>query len=250
MPATVSSQIDVSPQTAPSSVPGSPGAWQRLQSRFDLRQCRAKVAGKTIHLPELADPLAYIQASMDQNQGERPELPYWTKLWPAALVMAGLASGLQAPAGVDPNEPVLELGAGMGLPSLAAALHGRPVVLTDIHPDALEFARAAVEMNNLDDLVEVRSLDWMAPGADPGRFHTILGAEILYHRELYPHLKALLGRLLAPGGTVFISHQERPFNISFFKLLGSEFELRSIQRKVKDAEGETKVLLHALKLAG
>jgi 2-polyprenyl-3-methyl-5-hydroxy-6-metoxy-1,4-benzoquinol methylase len=165
--------------------------------------------------------------------------------------MAGLASGLQVPAGVDPNEPVLELGAGMGLPGLAAALNGRRVILSDIHPDALEFARAAVEMNHLDNLVEVRALDWMAPDAAAlGRFHTILGAEILYQRQLYPHLITLMDHLLAPDGTVFISHQERPFNISFFQMLGSGFDLRTLQRKVNGAEGETKVLLHALKRIG
>jgi predicted nicotinamide N-methyase len=239
-----------SPQTTPSIVPGSPGALLRLQKRFDLSQSQAKVADKTLRLPELADPLAYIQESMDGSQDGKKELPYWTKLWPAALVLAGLASGLKVPAGVDPSEPILELGAGMGLPGLAAALGGRRVVLTDIHPDALEFARAAVEMNHLDDLVEVRALDWMAPDANLGRYHTILGAEILYQRQLYPHLLMLLDMLLAPGGIAFISQQERPFNISFFKMLGSGFDLRTIQRKVNGAEGETKILLHALKRIG
>ncbi len=239
-----------SPQTASPSLPGSLGAYERLQQRFELREAQAKVAGKTIYLPELADPLSYINASVENGQGGIGDLPYWTKLWPAALVMAGLAAGLKTPAGIDPDEPILELGAGMGLPSLAAAANGRRVVLSDLDPDALEFARAAVELNNLEDRVEVLALDWIAPDPGMGRFHTVLGAEILYHTPLYPHLKELLCNLVAPGGTVFISHEERPFNISFFSMLDCAFEMRSIQRKVKDADGETKVLLHALRRTG
>ena len=235
----------VSPRTC-RHLPGSPGALERLQKRFELRQVQAKVAGHTIYLPELADPVAYINDRMHEEPGGSGDLPYWTRLWPAALVMAGLAAGLKPAAGADPDEPILELGAGMGLPGLAAAANGRRVMLSDFDDDALEFARAAVEMNHLDGRVQVTALDWTAPLPGLGRFHTILGAEILYHAPLYPHLKKLLCGLLAPGGTVFISHAERPFNISFFAMLDCDFELRSLERKVKDAEGETKVLLHAL----
>jgi 2-polyprenyl-3-methyl-5-hydroxy-6-metoxy-1,4-benzoquinol methylase len=235
-----------SPQTSPNA-PGSPGALERLRMRFELRQAEAKVAGKTLLLPELTDPVAYIDSAVEEGQGGVDDLPYWTKLWPASLVMAGLAAGLKAPPGADPDEPILELGAGMGLPGLAAAANGRRVVLTDLHPDALEFARAAVEINQLEDKAEVIALDWTAPPADLGRFHTILGAEILYHTSMYPHLKKLIYDLLTPGGIAFIGHEERPFKISFFALLNGEFEMRCTQRKVKEADGETKVLLHALK---
>jgi len=226
--------------------PGSPGALERLLDRFALRETQAKIAGKTLILPELADPQAYIKSSLDSLGGARAELPYWTKLWPAAMVLAGLAAGLRPPPGVDPQEPLLELGAGLGLPGLAAAAHGRRVVLTDHHPDALEFARAAVELNRLEQMVEVRFLDWTAPSPGLGVYHSILGAEILYTRALYPHLAALITELTAPGGTVFISHQERPFVISFFSMIGSRFRMRSTQRGVSDNDGETRVLLHAL----
>jgi 2-polyprenyl-3-methyl-5-hydroxy-6-metoxy-1,4-benzoquinol methylase len=243
-----SSSVELAFPLASGPVAGGPGAWQRLQDRFELITSQAKIAGKTLLIPELADPLTYIQQSVERESAEGEELPYWTKLWPAALVLAGLTAGLEPAPWVDPDEPILELGAGMGLPGLAAALSGRRVVLTDIHPDALEFARAAVELNHLEDKVEVRLLDWLAPSLELGRFHTILGAEILYHRHLYPHLAALLRRLLKPGGTAIISHQERPFKISFFDLLDGHFERRGTLRKVHTDEGEVKVYLHALKL--
>jgi len=227
---------DQTPQPAPA--PGSPGAWERLSRRFQLTQAEVGLAGRRLLIPELADPVAYIEA---RGQGD---LPYWTKLWPAALVLAELAGSLQPQGG-----PILELGAGLGLPGLAAALGGRRVILTDLDPDALEFAQAAVEINGLEDLCQVRALDWTDPPPDLTGFSTILGAEILYQPQLYPGLVTLLERLLAPGGVAYISHQERPFAIGFFKLAQERFAIRATQRLLRGEEGPLKIILYALKKA-
>jgi len=223
----------MTPPTQPT--PGSPGALARLRARFALSEDQVELAGLSLKLPELADPLAYIE-----SRGEN-DLPYWTKLWPAALVLAGLAAQLP-PA----SEPVLELGAGLGAPGLAAAAKGRRVVLSDLDGDALEFSRAAAEMNGISDLVTVTALDWTNPDPELGRFRTILGAEILYQPTIYPVLVEVLAKLLAQDGTAFISHEERPFAIGFFDLARERFLVRRTQRQLRGPEGETTVYLYAL----
>jgi predicted nicotinamide N-methyase len=219
----------------PLFAPGEPGALARLRARFTLTQDQVDLAGVSLKLPELADPLAYIES----RGGD--DLPYWTKLWPAALVLAGLAAQLPPAA-----EPVLELGAGLGAPGLVAAAKGRRVVLSDLDGDALEFARAAAEMNGLAELVTVTALDWSAPDPGLGPFRTILGAEILYQPAIYPVLVEVLAQLLAADGTAFISHEERPFAIGFFDLARERFLVRRTQRKLRGPEGETMVHLYAL----
>ncbi|MFH1059177.1 MAG: methyltransferase [Pseudomonadota bacterium] len=215
--------------------PGSPGALARLRARFALKEDSLSLAGVDLTLPELADPLAYIEGRPEA------ELPYWTKLWPAALVLAGLAAQLPPAA-----EPVLELGAGLGVPGLIAAAKGRPVTLTDLDPDALEFARAAAELNGLAGRVSVLPLDWTAAPAGLGPFRTILGAEILYQPALYPGLVEILAGLLAPDGTAFISHEERPFAIGFFDLAKERFAIRHTERHLRGEDGDTTVHLYAL----
>lgn len=74
-----------------------------------------------------------------------------------------------------------------------------------------------------------------------------MGAEILYQPELYLGLVALLERLLVPGGTAFLSHEELPFAISFCKLAQERFKIRATQRQVAGEDGLTKVILYALK---
>ncbi|MBI5523226.1 MAG: methyltransferase [Desulfarculus sp.] len=222
----------------PAPAPGSPGAWRRLSQRFKLHKTEVRLGQQRLFLPELPDPLAYIEG---RGQGD---LPYWTKVWPAALVLAELALALKPGGG-----PILELGAGLGLPGLAAASQGRRVILSDLDPDALEFAQAAVEINGLEEFCQVRSLDWTAPPPDLTGFSTILGAEVLYQPELYPRLVTLLGGLLAPGGTAYLSHQERPFAIGFFKLAQERFTIRATQRTLRGEDGPLRIILYALKKA-
>jgi 2-polyprenyl-3-methyl-5-hydroxy-6-metoxy-1,4-benzoquinol methylase len=221
--------------------PGSPGALKRVEARFKLGWNEVRVGAFRLWLPELADPTAYIEERMAMEAEGSAELPYWTKLWPAAMVMAQFA--LRLTKGPD---PLLELGAGLGLPGLVAAAGGRQVVLSDLDPDALEFARAAVEKNELGEQVEVKRLDWDDPPAGLGVFRTILGAEVLYHPPLYPRLVELLAKLLAPGGTAFLSHEARPFAISFFDLAGARFSLRRTTSRLGQGEDATTVYLYAL----
>jgi predicted nicotinamide N-methyase len=72
-------------------------------------------------------------------------LPYWAELWPSGLALARIVrrrdlEGLH----------VLELGCGLGLPSIVAALGGAEVLATDWSPEALEVAAANAERNGAD----------------------------------------------------------------------------------------------------
>ncbi len=229
-------------ESASNALPGSPGALARLEARFALERSELSLGGFDLVLPELADPLAYIDQRLSSSQGRAQDLPYWTKVWPASLALALLSASLP----LDPDQPVLELGAGLALPGLVAAARGMRVVLTDLDADALEFARAAAELNGLGHLVTVRALDWTAPPEDLGRFSTILGAEILYQPPLYPRLVELLERTLAPGGRVYLSHQERPFLIGFFQMARERFTIGRQERVLRGEDGPTKVFLYVL----
>lgn len=227
---------------ASAAAPGGPGALARLEARFALERAPLKLGELELILPELADPLPYIESRLNRGQGGVDDLPFWTKVWPASLALAMLSATLP----LDPGRPFLELGAGLALPGLVAAARGQRVVLSDLDPDALEFARAAVELNGLEDRVEVISLDWTAPPAELGQFGTILGAEILYQPALYPRLVELLDGLLAPGGRAYLSHQERPFLISFFQMARERFVIRRGERTLRGEDGPTKVFLYVL----
>ena len=99
------------------------------------------------------------EALLSEEAFEHEEfLPYWAELWPSALALAR-AVGARALHGAR----TLELGCGLGLPSLAAALAGGRVLATDWAPDAITMTARNAERNGLK--VEVLR----CPGPSPRR---------------------------------------------------------------------------------
>ena len=96
--------------------------------------------------PESAEALIDETAFADDEF-----LPYWAELWPAARA---LASALPEVAGLR----VVELGCGLGVPSLVAAARGAEVTATDWAADAIELLRENAARNGLTLHAEVR--DW------------------------------------------------------------------------------------------
>jgi predicted nicotinamide N-methyase len=117
-------------------------------------------------------------------------LPYWAELWPSAIALARLVARRALE-----GRRVLELGAGLGLPGLAAALGGARVTLSDWAPEAMVAARdnAARNAVALDALV----VDWRAPDAlvARGPWDLVLLADVLYEARNVAPLLDLLPRL-------------------------------------------------------
>jgi predicted nicotinamide N-methyase len=133
-------------------------------------------------------------------------LPYWAELWPSALALADVVADRDV-RGLD----VLELGCGLGLPSLVAARGGARVLATDWADDALELLRANSARNDIH--LETRKLDWREPGAF-GTFDLVLAADVLYERRYVDVLAELLPEL---GGEVLLADPGRPFLRQFLE---------------------------------
>ena len=99
------------------------------------------------------------EALLDERAFEHEEfLPYWAELWPS-----GVALARRVAARALKGARVLELGCGLGLPSLAAALAGGRVLATDWSPQAIELLRDNAERN--DAALELEIADWAHPEA-------------------------------------------------------------------------------------
>ena len=154
--------------------------------------------------PRVADAL------LDEEAFEHEEfLPYWAELWPSALALA------QEVARQDVEERrVLELGCGLGLPSIVAALGGGHVLATDWSPDAVEVAARNAERNGAE--LETALASWGSASAlvDAAPWDLVLGADLLYERRNVEQLLALLPRL---GDEVLLSEPGRPFESTFLE---------------------------------
>jgi predicted nicotinamide N-methyase len=131
-----------------------------------------------------------------------PLVPYWSVLW-----RSGIALARELAAAPLAGRRVVELGCGLGLPSLAAARAGAHVLATDEDPDALELLEQNARENGVTlatAVVDWRAADELVAG---GPFDAVLAADVLYDRDAGLEVVRLLPRL---AGEVWLADPGRP----------------------------------------
>ena len=130
--------------------------------------------------------------------------PYWTQVWPAALALAEFL--WQHPHYVQGKE-VLELAAGLGLPSLVAAQYAKWVCCTDYLPEAVAVMQQSVTYNQLTH-VHCQVLNWhhLPPQL---KTEVLLLSDINYDPQEFEVLYGVLTRFLAQGTTLLLSTPQR-----------------------------------------
>lgn len=168
------------------------------------------------------------------------EFPFWIKLWEAAMILADVVTTLP----LAPGFRILELGAGLGAPGLAAAAKGFEVTLSDYEQLILDFERLSAAANNLK--VEIRFIDWNKPPA-LAPFDAIIGAEILFREELLDPLLQLFLKLLKPEGSIYLAHDHRRQTLyKFLTLAQPSFKVLAKKIDLSDGEETVSIMLNCL----
>jgi predicted nicotinamide N-methyase len=136
--------------------------------------------------------------------------PYGIVLWPAAIALAHDLAG-RSLAGTR----VLELGAGTGLPGIVAASLGARVRQTDRQELVLHLSRMNAQRNGVTTIAHTLA-DWTG-WTDADRYDLIIGSDILYAKELHPHVRRILEDNLAPGGRVLIADPYRATSLALLE---------------------------------
>ena len=159
-----------------------------------------EVAGVRLQLLRPESPEALID---EEAFADDEFLPYWAELWPAARALA------EALPDVD-GLRVVELGCGLGLPSLVAAGKGADVTATDWSQDAIALLRENASRNGLELRAEVR--DWREPWEE--RFDLVLAADVLYERR---NVEPVLQRLRELAPIALVALAGRPYEDAFLE---------------------------------
>ena len=184
----------------------------RIHRKWETLSEEVRVGPLELRFTRIADPnrvldvVAEEEDRRDKLAGRRRDeavlhLPYWAELWDSAQAVAEELATMDV-AGKD----VLDLGCGMGLTGATAAALGARVLLADLEPDALLFAR----LNSLPwhERVRTRRLNWQTARL-PRRFDLIIGADILYEKTQWAHLEPFWRGHLKPGGAILLGEPGR-----------------------------------------
>ena len=144
------------------------------------------------------------EALLSEEAFEREEfLPYWAELWPSALALARVLARRPLT-----GRRTIELGCGLGLPAIAAAAAGARVLATDWAPDAIAMTTRNAERNGVE--LATRLFRWDAPPEPLGPpWPLVLASDVLYERRNVDPLLALLPRLTAASGEVWLADPGR-----------------------------------------
>jgi predicted nicotinamide N-methyase len=145
-------------------------------------------------------------------------MPYWAELWPAGLA---LARALPAELG---GVRVVELGCGLGVPSLVAAARGAEVTAVDWSEDAVELLRENASRNGV--VVTAERADWRSFA---GAFDLVLAADVLYEARNVEPLLDLLPRLAAE---VLLAEPGRPHAEAFFERAAEHWTVEAMPERV------------------
>jgi len=204
----------------------------RLERRFRTRETLVDLERRQVRIlhPANADDLI---SEEDFIRDER--MPYWADLWPSSLMLSRSMVNE-----VGKAAPLLELGCGSGLVTVAAAIAGYDVLATDYYDDALLFTQVNVERNLDGKTVRTREVDWRQMPEDLGQFPRVIAADVLYEPTYGDLVANAIAVTLAADGRATVADPGRLSRDNFVaaaKELGLNVDL---SRKVKFAEGEVR----------
>jgi len=136
--------------------------------------------------------------------------PFWAQVWPSAQALAAFI--LDHPEIIE-NKKVLELGAGLGLPSIVAARWAASVVCSDHEPAAIEYAALSARYHQLKN-VSTRLLDWTHFPADLD-IDVLLLSDINYEPASFELQQELILSLLKKNIIILLTTPQRLMAKSF-----------------------------------
>lgn len=150
--------------------------------------------------------ISAVQKDFEQKKGEHLQapFPYWAQVWPAALAMGEFL--LQHPHYIQ-NKTVLELAAGLGLPSLLAAPFAQQVTCTDYMKEAVLVASQSAQYNGLHNM-QCQTLNWHHLPAHLNA-DVLLLSDVNYEPPEFPILYDIIKNFVEAGTTVIISTPQR-----------------------------------------
>ncbi len=170
-----------------------------MQYPIELTQISAE---KAIYTPnyELVKEIYTSLLIMDPNT----PFPFWAKLWPSSIALLDV---LKAHPHLIQNKHVLEIGAGIGLPSLMMAGVAKSIQISDYDKEAVALLQKNIEHLQLQN-AEALQLDWNAIPENL-QLDVILLSDVNYDPGQFDVLIHLIDKFMNQGCAIILSTPQR-----------------------------------------
>ena len=132
------------------------------------------------------------------------DFPYWAKIWPSAIALANF---LQENPSYIQNKKLLELAAGIGLPSFVAAKYASHICCSDYAPAAIVLLEKNIAANQLSNLSSAL-INWQSI-PESIEAEVLLLSDINYNPTDFDTVFLMLQQFIKQGTTILLSTPQR-----------------------------------------
>ncbi len=159
----------------------------------------------TEHTLYVPDP-ALIQSTYQKLAAENTAtiFPYWAKVWASAHAMTQFLQ--EEPTWIQ-NKIVLEIGAGVGIPSFCIASLTKKIIISDYAPDAVALLQKNINHLALKN-AQATCIDWNTISEDT-TVDTILLSDTNYEPSAHNNLVVLINRFINNGSSIILATPNR-----------------------------------------
>ena len=188
------------------------------------------------------DP-ALIQSTYQKLVAENTAtiFPYWAKVWASADALVEFLR--EEPAWIQ-NKIVLEIGAGIGIPSLSIAAQTDKIVISDYAPDAVALLQKNIEHLKLNN-ASAACIDWNHISEDVIA-DTILLSDTNYEPAVHENLTFLIDTCINKGSTILLATPNRLASNPFIERI-SKYIYRSKQYRLTENSVSKEIIVMVLK---
>jgi predicted nicotinamide N-methyase len=170
---------------------------------YPVRREVWSIRGRRFDLCWPADMDALLDDPETQRRNAADDyMPYWAQPWPGSILLAEII--LDGAPGE--GRTAIELGAGIGIASLAAAMMGWAVTTTDYDADAIAFAELNAQRTGVT-LAGTALLDYRVPPEQA--WQLVLGSDLLYERKKCEPVARWIAAGLHAEGMALLSDPNR-----------------------------------------
>ncbi len=216
-----------------------------LAEQYSLAEATYKVAGFSLHITSVADSYRLLDRISPEEFVKDEQMPYWAEVWPSSFVLSNYLVG---EIGVE-GQRGIELGAGVGMVSVALRKAGARVLVTDYATEALDFIKLNALQNGiaLDERFEILNLDWRNIRLEE-TFDFVCAADVLYERRNLLPMVLAIDKLLKPNGTAYIADPRRQIASGFVALAEeNQFSVQVASRPIAFNQKAMEVDIYTLK---
>jgi predicted nicotinamide N-methyase len=194
--------------------------------------------GLSLYVPN-KERVKHTYDELLKNDSNTP-FPFWAKIWASSIALCDF---LKAHPKWVQGKNVLEIGAGIGLPSFSIANLASSVLISDHAKEAIDLMQKNIDSLHLMN-VTAACLDW---NHFPNQImaDTVLLSDINYAPDEFAALLILLNQFLERGSTLIIATPPRIMGVPFIQKLQA-FIRHEYKQQVIEENQSTEISIYLL----